>query len=84
MFIHFEFDANGQCDNCGTRGTLMHLSCMPFDGGLDLCGDCFGSLARALELAIAKLQIETNSALKTLPLTCSLKRKRVFSRHYRA
>ena len=81
MFIHFEFDANGQCDNCETSGTLMHLSCMSFDGGLDFCGDCFGTLARALEKAITKMQIETNPALKTLPLICSLKRKRVFCRH---
>jgi hypothetical protein len=84
MFIHFEFDANGQRDNCGTSGTLMHLSCIFFDGGLDLCRDCFGTLARALELAITKLQIETNPALKTLPLICGLKKKRVFYRHSRA
>ena len=46
MLIHFASDPRQRCDNCGTRGTLMHLA--PSDGSLDLCRTCFGALVLAL------------------------------------
>jgi hypothetical protein len=55
MLIHFASDPRQRCDNCGTRGTLMHLVFAPSDGSLDLCRTCFGALVLALNRAARKL-----------------------------
>ena len=55
MLIHFASDPRQRCDNCGTRGTLMHLVLAPSDGSLDLCRTCFGALVLALNGAARKL-----------------------------
>ena len=55
MLIHFASDPRQRCDNCGTRGTLMHLVFAPSDGSLDLCRTCFNALVLALNGAARKL-----------------------------
>jgi len=58
MLIHFDANAAKCCDNCGARGTLMHLSFAPSRHSLDLCGICFRALAGALRQATSKLGLE--------------------------
>ncbi len=55
MFIHFDSDKGAECDNCGTAGTIMHMSVLRVDQTLSLCIVCFGALAQAICHASKKL-----------------------------
>ena len=57
MFIHFDLDKGVECDNCGQRGTIMHLTVMRVDQTVNLCGICFGAVAQAFSRGLAKLNI---------------------------
>ena len=57
MFIHFDSDKGADCDNCGTPGTIMHLSMVRVDQTVNLCLVCFGALAQAFNRASEKLRI---------------------------
>ena len=57
MFIHFDTDSRGECDGCGSQGTIMHLLLTRTKGGVDLCVNCFRALALAFTLAAAKLRL---------------------------
>ncbi len=57
MFIHFDSDKGAECDNCGSPGTIMHLSMVRIDQTVNLCIVCFGSLAQAFSRASEKLRI---------------------------
>jgi hypothetical protein len=48
MFIHFDSDKGAECDNCGTAGTIMHMSVLRVDQTVSLCIVCFGALAQAI------------------------------------
>jgi hypothetical protein len=56
MFIHFDSDKGAECDNCGTRGTIMHMSVQRVDQTVHLCVICFGAMAQALSLASEKIK----------------------------
>jgi ribosomal protein S14 len=62
MLIHFDADATQCCDNCGRRGTLMHLTFVSTRPSFDLCGICFRALAEALRQATRKLGHEDHSS----------------------
>ena len=64
MFIHFDADSRGECNDCGSQGTIMHLLLTRTNGGVDLCVGCFGALALACKLAAGKLRLQD-------PLACS-------------
>ena len=55
MFIHFDSDKAAECDNCGKRGTIMHMSIMRVDQTVNLCIVCFEALAQAISHASQKL-----------------------------
>src|ERR1700730_13309743 len=57
MFIHFDADSRGECNDCGSQGTIMHLLLTRTNGGVDLCVGCFGALALACKLAAGKLRL---------------------------
>jgi hypothetical protein len=57
MLIHFDSDKGAECDNCGTRGTIMHLSVVRADQTVSLCIVCFGAVARAFSQASEKLKV---------------------------
>jgi hypothetical protein len=57
VFIHFDTDLCGECDGCGSHGTVMHLLLTRTNGGLHLCEICFGALALAFRLAAGKLRL---------------------------
>lgn len=57
MLIHFDSDKGAECDNCGTRGTIMHMSVVRTDHTVNLCIVCFGALAQAFSRASEKLRI---------------------------
>jgi ribosomal protein S14 len=58
MFIHFDVDKNGECDNCGNPGAMMHMGVLHSERSLNLCSNCFRALALALRHATRKLRIE--------------------------
>src|SRR5260370_10957912 len=55
VFIHFDTDACGECDSCGSHGTVMHLLLTRTNSGLHLCEICFGALALAFRLSAGKI-----------------------------
>jgi hypothetical protein len=55
MFIHFDLQRGAQCDDCGERGTIMHLWTRRSDRSLSLYNACSRALARALGHALRKL-----------------------------
>jgi len=57
MFIHFDSDKRAECDNCGTPGTIMHMTVLRVDHTVNLCLICFGTLAQAFSRASEKLRI---------------------------
>ena len=57
MFIHFDSNKGAECDNCGNRGTIMHMSVMRVDQTVNLCIVCFGAVAQAFSRASEKLRI---------------------------
>ena len=57
MFIHFDSDKGAECDNCGTPGTIMHMSVVRVDQSVNLCRVCFGAMAQAFSRASEKLKI---------------------------
>jgi|SRR5580698_5226228 hypothetical protein len=57
MFIYFDPDKGAECDNCGTRGTIMHMSELRVDQRVDLCIACFVAVVEALNGAAEKLNI---------------------------
>jgi len=57
MFIHFDSNKVAECDNCGNRGTIMHMSVMRVDHTVNLCIVCFGAVAQAFSRASEKLRI---------------------------
>lgn len=58
MFIHFDSDKGAVCDNCGTAGTIMHMSALRADQTVDLCISCFSALAQAFSRASEKLKVQ--------------------------
>jgi ribosomal protein S14 len=58
MFIHFDVDQSGECDNCGCPGAMMHMGVLHAERSLNLCSMCFRALALALRHATRKLRIE--------------------------
>ncbi len=57
MFIHFDSDKAAQCDNCGERGTIMHMSVVRVDHTVNLCLACFGAVAQVFMRASEKLNL---------------------------
>jgi hypothetical protein len=57
MFIHFDSDKGAECDNCGTRGTIMHMSVVRMDQTVSFCIVCFAALAQAFSRASEKLKM---------------------------
>jgi hypothetical protein len=55
MFIHFDTNSRGECDGCGSQGTIMHLLLPRAEHSLNLCINCFGALAVAFRHAARKL-----------------------------
>ena len=64
MFIHFDTDKGAECDNCGTRGTIMHMSVLRVDQTVSLCIVCFGAVAQAFSRASEKLRIHPSAHMK--------------------
>jgi hypothetical protein len=61
MFIHFDADKGAECDNCGERGTIMHMSVVRIEHAVNLCLVCFGAMAQALSVASEKLNLNRTS-----------------------
>jgi hypothetical protein len=64
MFIHFDTNKGAECDNCGTRGTIMHMSVLRVDQTVSLCIVCFGAVAQAFSRASEKLRIHPLTLMK--------------------
>ena len=64
MFIHFDSNKVAECDNCGNRGTIMHMSVMRVDQTVSLCIVCFGAVAQAFSRASEKLRIHPSALMK--------------------
>jgi ribosomal protein S14 len=58
MFIHFDVDKSGECDNCGFAGAMMHIAALHSERSLNLCSSCFRALALALKHATRRLRIK--------------------------
>jgi hypothetical protein len=57
MFIHFDSDSPGKCDNCETpAGTVMRLAMGRSDSLIALCVGCFRMMVQVLNSAAEKLR----------------------------
>ena len=88
MFIHFDTNKGAECDNCGTRGTIMHMSVLRVDQTVSLCIVCFGAVAQAFSaedpesLRVRKAQ---NSSISTYEaLTSPVKQRPAYVPFQRA
>jgi hypothetical protein len=66
VFIHFDTDSCGECDSCGSQGTIMHLLLTRTNGSLHLCETCFAALALAFRLAAGKLRLHDPMAFASI------------------
>lgn len=55
MFLHFDSDPDGICDNCENTTTIAHMSVKRWERSMNLCIPCFMALAKAISQASQKL-----------------------------
>ena len=57
MFIHFDSDNAGECDNCDTTaGTIMRMAMGRSGNLIKLCIGCFRIMVQVLNFAAEKLR----------------------------
>jgi hypothetical protein len=57
MFINFDPIKGRGCDDCGSAGSIMHMSVKRSESSVNLCMACFRALALAVGHASSKMRL---------------------------
>src|SRR5260370_165350 len=67
MFIHFDVDKSGECDNCGHPGAMMHMAVLDSWSSLRLCPTVFVSASTAVVHATPDLRSSIAFSMVAIP-----------------